>query len=113
MKAIKLARNESERARLKTKCMKVLARAEEIKKLKEWSLLAKKTEIMKADTVLGVPLSSRTLTTTEQVILLEGSKLHGMKFPPWTGKPNDTFFDLTDGELYKYALIWSHICACP
>lgn len=101
MKAIKLASSEVERARLKSKCLKALARAEEIKGMKEWSLLSKKEETIKPKSISGSPVSSRPLSTREEVILLEGSKLHGLIFPPWKAEPSENFFDLTDGTLYK------------
>lgn len=107
MKAIKLANTQSERARLKEKCMTSLARAEEIKKAKQWPLPLTSLKPLRA------PTSSRALSTHEQLILLEGSKLHGLRFPPWTREPNDDEFRLSDGRCYVYValphLLFSHL----
>ena len=54
-------------------------------------------------TSLKEPLSNRKLTTREQIILLESSRLHGSVFPPWTTAPTPAEFDLPFGDgLYMY-----------
>jgi calpain-7 len=97
MKAIKLASSESEKTRLKTKCMRLLARAEEIKQQKVWMLPVEERDNQQNGKVMEVLLSTRTLCTREKVILLEGSKLHGLVFPQWTSAPSGVLFDSTDG----------------
>ena len=49
---------------------------------------------------LREPISERELTTREKIILLEASKLHGSRFPPWTSPPISSDFDLLSGEPY-------------
>lgn len=48
---------------------------------------------------LKEPLSDRTLTTREQIILLEASRLHGCRFPPWKGVPDAKEFELGMEQL--------------
>lgn len=101
MKAIKLASGESDRERLKLNCMKLLARAEEIKKIEDWSMSGYPREQPPTKKPLRAPLSTRTLSTREQVILLESSRLNGSVFPPWTFEPGDDLFSsMTDETLY-------------
>lgn len=47
---------------------------------------------------LAEPISKRVLATSEQILLLRGSKLNGFQFPPWKGPPNSDEFSLGDGE---------------
>lgn len=101
MKAIKLASGESDRERLKLKCMKLLARAEEIKKIEDWSMSGCPREQPPTEEPLRAPLSTRTLSTREQMILLESSRLNGSIFPPWTFNPGDDLFrSMTDETPY-------------
>lgn len=52
---------------------------------------------------LTEPTSKRDLTTREKIILLEGSKLHDLVFPPWKAAPEPSEFDLPVGEApYVY-----------
>lgn len=106
MKALKLSSNDGERTRLKIRCKEVLARAEVIKLLKSW-------EPVKQENIpspqppaksLKAPVSERTLTTREEIILLEGSKLHGFVFPPWKAEPEASVFQkLSNDDLFVYA----------
>ncbi|KAL2074759.1 hypothetical protein VTL71DRAFT_8538 [Oculimacula yallundae] len=95
MKATGLASNDRAKARLRGKCKELLSRAEQIKKADNWVPLKK-------DTSLKVPVSERAITRREEVILLEGSKLHGFIFPPWSTNPSDTVFeeDFNGSPLY-------------
>ena len=95
MKAIKLASTGSERERLKSKCMKVLARAEEIKQAENWDLPLKQKIEARTSHDMNAPFSNRALSTREQVILLESSKLHGFVFSPWTSEPEEELFQDT------------------
>jgi hypothetical protein len=112
MKAIKLASSEVERDKLKTKCMRVLARAEEIKQMKTWSVPVSQNEMVSRGRQLKAPSSLRTLSTREEVILLEGSKLHGFIFPPWQSDPSEEAFEkMGDGEFYTYVFMTPCRCA--
>ncbi|KAH8602410.1 hypothetical protein B0O99DRAFT_680535 [Bisporella sp. PMI_857] len=91
MKAVRLASSDQERTRLRNKCKDLLSRAEQIKKAAIWP----PAKFLGA--VLQAPVSERAVTRTEEIILLEDSKLHGFKFPPWRSDPEDELFD---GELY-------------
>ena len=52
---------------------------------------------------LKEPFSKRELNTREKIILLEGSKLHGSVFLPWTTAPEPAEFELLTGEAqYVY-----------
>lgn len=103
MKAIKLATTQSERGRLKQRCMSALARAEEIKKIKQWPPSVGNANLtVLSPQPLKAPYSSRGLSTREEVILLEGSKLHGLLFPPWNIEPSDAEFKDFDGHFYTY-----------
>jgi calpain-7 len=95
MKAIKLASTASERERLKSKCMKVLARAEEIKQVETWDIPVKQTSQAGPSHDMNAPFSNRDLPTREQVILLESSKLHGFVFSPWISEPEEELFQDT------------------
>ncbi|KAI9777932.1 MAG: cysteine protease [Geoglossum umbratile] len=88
MQAMRVAENNNERAQLKAKCQKLLRRAESLKK---------------AAQAMKVPISIRTFTTKEQLILLEGSKLNGFIFRRWELDPDPGDFHLRDGEdLFMY-----------
>lgn len=47
---------------------------------------------------LEEPLSKRELTTKEKIILLEASKLHGSRFPPWMSSPISSEFERSVGQ---------------
>ena len=87
MDVIKLHSQESEKSRLRIKCNALLQRAEEIKKTAYWQPSTSSAAFLK------VPLSTRPISTREQIILLEGSKLHGFVFPPWKTEPDDVVFE--------------------
>lgn len=101
MKAIKLTSSEQDKIRLRAKCKQLLASAEEIKISQTW--IPQKP----GGVILKIPQSKRLTTTTEKIILLEGSKLHGFIFPPWENDPDDTIFD--DDKLFTYVL---QTCCC-
>lgn len=111
MQAFKLANSHSEKARLKEKCMSILARAEEIKKIEQWQPpLDHIGSAILSNEALRIPCSRRNLSTREEVILLEGSKLHGLIFPPWVAEPDENEFAASDGDIYVYA--FSHRNRC-
>ena len=47
---------------------------------------------------LEEPVLTRELTTREKIILLEGSRMHGSIFPPWTSPPSTTDFQHLAGQ---------------
>jgi hypothetical protein len=101
MKAIKLANSSTERARLKEKCLAILAKAEEIKKIEQWQpQTGHPSTVRTPSEITRVPQSRRQLSTREEVILLEGSKLHGLIFPPWKSEPDEQEFTASTGEIY-------------
>lgn len=99
MKATKLASSDHERARLRGKCKELLLKAEEIKQAVNWTPAVPGNQVN-----LKAPSSQRPVTNAEEIILLEGSKLHGFVFPPWKADPEDSVFeDTIDGKsLYRY-----------
>ncbi|KAL8798589.1 MAG: hypothetical protein Q9182_006542 [Xanthomendoza sp. 2 TL-2023] len=50
------------------------------------------------EAVLKEPVPSRTLSTREQIILLESSRLHGCLFPPWRNPPETGEFEIGDDQ---------------
>lgn len=103
MKATKLASNDSERKRLRGKCIELLTRAEAIKKASKWS------PVSYNDFNLKAPRSERAISRREKILLLEGSKLHGFIFPEWTTDPDDSVFDdMINGSQF-YTLVLSHV----
>ena len=93
MEAVKHASDDRERARLRIRCERLLSRAEEIKKSTHWTPSKAHPSVLKA------PRSERPLARSEEIILLEGSKLHGFIFPPWTSDPEDSVFE-KGSDLY-------------
>ncbi len=95
MKATRLASSELEKARLRVKCKQLLSRAEEIKQA-QWPPKENHKIPLKA------PISTRAITRQEEIILLEGSKLHGFIFPRWTSDPDDSIFEevVNGSDLY-------------
>lgn len=96
MKLIKLSHNDAEKAKLRGKCKQLLSRAEEIKQAKQWPPPVGKEVLLKA------PISGRETSKREDIILLEGSKLHGFIFPPWTSDPDDSVFEVMPGGTSLY-----------
>jgi calpain-7 len=93
MKATKVASTDSDKTRLRGKCEQLLSKAEEIKKSQLW--VPKKKDVS-----LKAPVSQRAVTQKEERILLEGSKLHGFKFPPWIMEPKESEFGDAGSSLY-------------
>jgi calpain-7 len=101
IKAIKFANSEQESKRLKKKCMLLLARAEEIKRTSDWTPVGKADpQPFTLNRQLRDPQSRGALPNREEVILLEGSRLHGSIFPPWDREPDENEFHLCGQELY-------------
>lgn len=112
MKAIKLASSDEDRTRLMKKCNNVLARAEEIKRVEQWVAptgINNLRPIAKAR--VQAPISRRTLSRREEIILLESSKLHGFVFPQWISDPKDDEFEQTQSRrLYTCVLYNKQSC---
>lgn len=106
MRQLKLAKTEEEKKHLDRKCRSLLETAESLKTATETNstteLRASKQPT--AERSPGTPLelqeprSTRNLSTREQIILLESSKLHGFVFPPWRERPSNSEFVLRPGE---------------
>jgi hypothetical protein len=90
MKALRLAPAD-EKKKLDTKCKELIIRAEKIKRATDWQAVAPQ-----AFPSLRPPTSTRKLTTREEIIILEGAKLNGYIFPPWSRAPNEDEFILKD-----------------
>jgi calpain-7 len=86
LQALELADNRTDRARLSAKCKELLTRSEQLRGDCEQLLDPEK------------PVSKRPLTTKEKIILVEGSKLNGFKFPIWESAPEPTEFELKDRQ---------------
>lgn len=86
LQALNLADNPTDRARLSAKFNELLTRSEQLKQDRAQLLDPEK------------PVSKRTLTTREKIILVEGSKLNGFKFPIWERTPEPVEFELKEGQ---------------
>ncbi|PKX89608.1 calpain-like protease PalBory [Aspergillus novofumigatus IBT 16806] len=95
MKALSLAATTNDKQSLDAKCKEWLSRAEKIKEAKDWRSAIRIHERHAAE--LQTPVSTRTLTTREEIILLEGAKLNGFIFPPWAGPPSLEEFEPSEG----------------
>lgn len=114
MQQLKLAENENRRDVLAQECRDLLDQAEQIKHASRCppfgnamggvaSLTARKVGLGSSS---KKPEARRALTTREKIILLEGSRLHGFVFPPWTSPPSRSEFKLGVGEsLFLYVFV--------
>ncbi|KAJ5143598.1 uncharacterized protein N7515_002385 [Penicillium bovifimosum] len=100
MKALSLAPAEDKR-HLDQKCKDLLTKAEKIKAAADWQSVAGAGP-QKAFPSLRPPTSTRKLTTREEIIVLEGSKLNGFIFPPWSRAPLQDEF-IQEGEPFTDA----------
>lgn len=104
MQALKLADNPTDRSRLEAKCKDLLDRSEQFKEQSTHTGPNGSLNARDSDRPYQVrrdrkePLSNRALTTREKIILVEGSKLNGFKFPIWEQPPKDAEFELNDGQ---------------
>lgn len=145
MKALRLAVVPKDKQTLDAKCKEWLTRAEKIKEAKNWQPTTATTTAATTTTTAttGVeglstlarslpPVSTRKLTTREEIILLESAKLNGFIFPPWTNAPKldefqqETFLYVFGGDksggndrigimslLIGNSIGTSLICTCP
>lgn len=86
MQAMQLTSNRTDRTRLSAKCNEMLSRSEQLRGDRSRPI------------DLEHPVSKRALTTREKIILVEGTKLNGFKFPIWEHDPDPAEFELKDGE---------------
>lgn len=107
MRALRTATDEKEKSRLDEQCRTLLDRAERIKTSTLSGLHRRNSDqeaLRQRPTPLGLgrkltePISSRQLSTREQIIILEGSRLNGFVFPPWKCPPDPNEFEMKDGE---------------
>ena len=103
MQALQLSQNASDRVRLDAKCKEVLDRGEKLKSQtltvrREQGTVSTDHEAGQAGSDPKPPISERILTTREKIILVEGTKLNGFKFPIWDEEPNPDEFILKAGE---------------
>lgn len=95
MQALRLTDNAADKRRLDAKTKELISKAEDLKKVSdEGRSGARPAGRSRAQH----PVSTRKLTTRENIILLEGSKLNGAVFKPWTAPPSVDEFLLQDGQ---------------
>ena len=104
MKALRLASDSEDKLQLDAKCKELLTAAERIKG-KQTIPKGHTQPVVSGSSRLPVPpVSKRQLTTREEIILLEGSKLNGFVFQPWKESPlPDEFVLRGDGERFTDA----------
>jgi calpain-7 len=100
LQALRLAPSSLDKARIDSKCKELLSRAET---LKEQSIGVEAAgqaprSSTPSQSALRQPTSKRNLTTREEIIVLEGSKLNGFIFPPWKEDPKPEEFVLKEGQ---------------
>ncbi|KAL7626942.1 cysteine protease [Parahypoxylon ruwenzoriense] len=91
MKAAWAATSPEEKSRLTQKCQSMLSKAEALKKLSV-SGGNREDSVRVVEKRLKLPRSARQIPTSEQAILLRGSRLHGNTFPPWETDPDPKEF---------------------
>lgn len=112
MKALKLADDPSIRKLMNNKVKSLLDEAERIKTTGIWKVVndavkssgdgVGEIDVSKLK-LLEEPVSTRRLTTAEEILLLKASKLNGFKFVPWKDPPPDTEFEIKEGEVpFRY-----------
>lgn len=127
LKSLSLARDPTEKATHRTRAKQLMKNAESIKHEPDWraavataasrhgSSLPQDLSTLSAATtslsppprsssmagktiLLKEPISTRTLSTREKIILARATFLNGVKFPLWESKPHASEFELKDGE---------------
>lgn len=111
MQELTLAEDPKRRIFLARECQDLLDQAEQIKVARKCQHSGMVTQRVTSATTCGFASNlrletteaGRAFTTREKIILLEGSKLHGFVFPPWTAPPISSEFELRAEELpYSY-----------
>ena len=93
--ALRLADKPQDKNRLDVKVNALLAQAQRLKHGQDAEPVATPSARRQN---LKEPLSTRTLTTRENIIILEGAKLNGFIFKPWNRPPSEEEFSDRDGE---------------
>jgi calpain-7 len=93
MQALRLVDGPEDRRRIDAKCKELIKKAESLKSLRDDAHHGREEMPL-----LVPPVSPRKLTTRENIILLEGSKLNNFVFKPWDKEPADAEFRLNPGE---------------
>ncbi|KAI7596234.1 hypothetical protein KC346_g15251, partial [Hortaea werneckii] len=116
MQALKLSTDPNEKALLSSRFNQLLQDAEKIKFNPNWRQELKRSTSSSVNQhgdgrvhpptngarMLKEPKSSRQLPNREQILLLKAGYLNGFKFPPWSNPPDESEFQLKDGEgLYE------------
>lgn len=96
MQALRLADDVQDKRRLDAKTKDLIAKAERLKNVGDSHNVLDGT--MKSRGRVDHPSSTRNLTTRENIILLEGSKLNGAVFKPWATTPKDEEFECQNGQ---------------
>lgn len=103
MKALNLAESSQDKKKLDLKCREWLSRAEVIKKKGKW----KTSGSRKKAPALKEPVSSKKLSTREEIIILESAKLNKFVFPPWKDAPDLEEFELgQDGQKFESVITY-------
>ncbi|KAL2849170.1 hypothetical protein BJY01DRAFT_211165 [Aspergillus pseudoustus] len=95
MRALTLTTSSKDRNVLDAKCKEWLTRAEKLKEADDWRAAVQSRD---KSSVIRPLTSTRSLTTREKIILLEGTKLNGFLFPPWKADPGFGEFERTADE---------------
>ena len=95
LQALRLVNDPADKKRLDQKTRRLLSRAEQLKQEQDGSSASSKPG---ESSSIEYPASTRTSTTREKIVLLEGSKLNGAIFKPWDKPPPEDEFQLKDGQ---------------
>ncbi|KAK4497365.1 hypothetical protein PRZ48_011816 [Zasmidium cellare] len=95
LSALKLVKDDNEKASYTARAKQLMQDAETIKRSSDWRQAVQQASQVR---VLTEPVNSRELATKERIILLRAGFLNGVKFPEWNGVPAESEFELKDGE---------------
>ncbi|KAH0369205.1 cysteine proteinase, partial [Aureobasidium melanogenum] len=96
MNAMRISQDLETKRSMRKKSEFFLDEAQRIKHISEW-VPRPEIDITRVRKLVE-PKSDRKLPTSEQILLLKASHLNGFKFPPWTGAPQDSDFELSGGQ---------------
>ncbi|KAI5305784.1 hypothetical protein KEM56_003339, partial [Ascosphaera pollenicola] len=100
--AYRLATSPHDKKRLDARCNALLTWAESLKKSSKGSSSSSLSSSSSSPSPSSPSRPKRQLSKREQIILLEGSKLHGSVFPPWSTQPAAKEFERqADGSLFE------------
>jgi calpain-7 len=100
LQALRLVSSGSEKARLDSKCKELLTKAERVKEeiIRSERDDEAATSSLPSSPVLQQPTSKRRLTTREEIVILEGSRLNGFTFLPWKDDPTPEELAMKEGQ---------------